>query len=85
MNTDIKRKDYSQTKKEVIKSRYYKLTDIARAGWIYNDAETVKGVYEFIFKLVKRNKIKSKNVSLGKKPFYKIRGVDILNYSKNNF
>jgi predicted transcriptional regulator len=81
---ELIKKDYKAISKEIKPTIYYKLTDIAKNGWIYNDAISIKGRYEFIFKLVKRKEIKSKDVSFGLKPFYKIRGEEILKWAKNH-
>ncbi len=81
---ELIKKDYKTIAREIKPTIYYKLTDVAKNGWIYNDALSIKGRYEFIFKLVKLKEIKSKNVGLGKKPFYKIRGDEILKWAKTH-
>lgn len=57
--------------------------EIAKQGLIQNskgDLGTISGNYDFVIELIKSGRLKAKNYSNGKKPYYLVPEDEILRY-----
>ena len=77
----MNKKTLSTIRRELNPEVYYKPSEIADNNWISCDGKG-KASYYYILKLIKNNKIKARNFGLGKTPYYRIRGSEILKFIK---
>lgn len=80
-NTKNRIKTIEEITKEVELSRWYAPSEIAQAQWIVNTKN--KGDYWMILKLIRMDKLKSRNFGAGIVPYYMISGEEILSFIKN--
>lgn len=73
-------KNIEQITKEVKPNLWYYPQTIAKKSWIVNSKG--KGDYFYILKLIKKDCLRAKNFGLGKVPYYRIKGSEILRFVK---
>lgn len=61
-------------------SRTYNPREIARNGWILSQRGTRS--YDAVVDLIKSGKLKATDMAYGKKPRYRVSGLEILRYKR---
>ena len=76
-------KTLKQVKKEVTPGEFYRPSEIAKRGWIIDFKG--KGRYAYILKLIRLNRLRARDFGLGKTPYYKVLGRELIRYLENIF
>ena len=72
------KKTLEQIKLEVVPDEYYRPMQIAKYHWmIWYEG---KNAYYYILKLIQKNKLEAKNFGLGKTPYFRVKGSDLINF-----
>jgi hypothetical protein len=69
-----------ETDNKINEDRYYKPTEIVKNGWIQFNGNWT---YNFILKLINKNRLKAKNFGMGKTPHYRVKGSDLIQYKND--
>jgi hypothetical protein len=76
-------KTLSEIRLEIDLEKYYSPRKIAENFWITNGrGEEGKSNYDQVLRLIRFGKLPAKNFGLGKTPYYRVKGIDLLNYLK---
>jgi len=75
---NMKNKALQKIIKEIDPERWYRPMEIAKAGWIRNAGN--KGDYYYVLKLIKRGRLRARDFGLGKTPYYRVLGSEIIRY-----
>jgi len=71
-------KTLEQVKKEIMPEAYYRPREIAENNWMIGYRG--KNAYYYILKLIKLGRLRAKDFGLGKTPYYRVLGSDLLRY-----
>jgi hypothetical protein len=63
---------------KIEKDRWYRPSEIAKLGFIKNSKG--EGDYALILKFIKRGKLMARNFGLGKTPYFRVKGDEIIRY-----
>jgi hypothetical protein len=76
-------KTLSEIRLEIDPEKYYSPREISQKCWITNsNGEEAKTNYDQVLRLIRFGKLPARNFGLGKTPYYRVKGIDLLNYLK---
>ena len=72
------KKTLDEVKLEIDPNEYYSPMQIAKNHWVvwFNG----ENAYYYILKLIQNKKLKAKNIGLGKTPYFRIKGSDLISF-----
>lgn len=64
---------------------YYSPREISKKKCIANSRGGIEsGNYDYILRLIRFGALPAKNFGLGKTPYYRVKGIDLINYLKKS-